>query len=238
MSTTYKFKSLPVTVAPSKKFLLVPKGTPKPEKKTERIAKKVFRSEKKAHEVRKVLGSSTMVTNVLANSFVTAHLSDIVKGDALFNRTANDIIINYVHFRLSAANNSVVKTRLLRVMIVKERNARGTTLDTTTWTNLFENEAFNDFTATALQGDAIVPLNRDVVDPIYDKTYKLIPEYNNGLFVQKKLRINRKISYEVDSNDIINGRLYMIAHILEQDNIAVGTGAVVDCLARVFFKNV
>lgn len=241
--TTHTFKSLPAIFG-NKKSINLPKGgkiivSGKKRSSTTSQVKSIIRSSNKAKEKR-FDNNGALATNVLATSFAFVNLTDIAQGIVLNTRLQDEITINYVHIALSLHNNSSLKAKFIRIMLVKERSSRGIVLDTTNWTNLFEGTDFLNRTADALSGDISSPLNRDVLDIIFDKVVVIKPELIGAMYIKRKIRVNRKVKYNTISGEADNpntGRLYYIVHVMEGDNASSSVIINLESMARVFFKD-
>lgn len=209
-----------------------------------KVARSVVRAEAPRREARFNLFHALDTTAVPASTFGINHLTNIVIGDNVDMRTGKSIYLKGVKFNVSMTNNSVVKPRVVRVMVVHTKNKDGDLLDTLTWTDLYQNTAFSDRTADGLSGDIISPINTDILDVYLDKRFTLSQETANRASTvwSQYLKIDRKFHYDDAGSpgvtpQMISGRLYVIFHVCEPDD-TLGTAVTrVTGMARVFFRD-
>lgn len=213
-----------------------------------KIARSVTRADKPVREIRFTNDGNggrpgpTLDTSTLANSFKVLELSNIVQGDDLNDRTGSKIYMSGVKLSITLKNFST-QSRLVRLMCVKNRNKAGDLLDVGgSWSDLFQNVDYTDRTADARILDAQSPLNRDVLEIFYDKTFQLSPTQDpkDSMQLSKYIPINRKFEYGDDgtTNVTLSGQLYFIMHVIKPD-FGAGTADATDVItyARVFFKD-
>lgn len=208
-------------------------------KKIDARVTKSIRKARKAKEGRYAV-TGDLVSNALGTSFLTADLTTLSQGTQIDQRLANETIVNYIWFTMSLANFSTVETKIVRLMIVREHQTSGVVLDTAAWTNLYTDLNFGDRVADVLSGDVTYPLNRKVVDVLYDKVITVRKQSDDVQYIRKKLKVNRNVKYAPGTSLTapIQGRIYGIAHVCEADN---GTSALIiraNGFFRVFFKDI
>lgn len=181
-------------------------------------------------------------TSVLNDSFSVTDLSNISIGDNVDERHGKAIYITGAKFNFSAvASSGLTKPKVLRVILCRTVNRDGDLLDFSTWTDLYQSTTFGDRTADALVGDITFPLNTDIIQPLYDKTYRLMGTNTDSCTLQlsKFMRIGQKIVYDDDGATAqpINGKLYLIIHLCEAGTVFTVNEVSIDGLLRIFFRD-
>lgn len=224
-----------------------PYRRPMTTKRVAKIARHVTRVDKPVREIRFVNDGNagrpgpTFSTLVLSDSFKTLELSNIAQGTDKDNRIGNKIWMSGVKVSITMKNFST-QSRFFRLMLVKNRNRAGDLLDTTAWSDLYQDVNFNDQGADGRILDAQSPLNKDVVEIFYDRVFQLSPSADpkDSFAFTKWIRVNRKFEYGDDGspNVALTGQLYWIMHVIQPD-FGTGTADASDCItyARVFFKD-
>ena len=164
-------------------------------------------------------------------------LDNIAKGTALNQRLGSTVHASYVHFKFTVANNSTVKSKAFRVLVVREVNKGG--LDTSTMDDLFSKTGTGFHTPNGTQADIKWPVNRNKLYVHYDKTFKIQPESENFLKKYLKIRLNSNYRYAPNSTDSTpyHGYTYLIVLLSDLDNTTTTTTCVFDSSIRVFFKD-
>lgn len=209
-----------------------------------KIARSVVRAEAPRREARFNLFHALDTTLLPASSFGINHLTNILIGDNYDNRSGKIIYLKGIKFNCSFINNSVVKPRVLRVVVVHTRNRDGDLLDTTGWTDLYQNTAFGDRVADGLSGDIISPINTDILDVYLDRTFTLSQEtsYRASNTWSQYIKIGRKVYYDDAGSpgitpQLTSGRFYVIFHVCEPDDTTGTAITRVTGMARVFFRD-
>lgn len=170
-------------------------------------------------------------------SIIFQDLTFINQGDQMNTREGNSLHMSWLHYRFSGASNDTEAKRV-RVMVVQDKDPGSTALDVATWTNLYMTSAFVPQGVTQLQGDLIRPINQNVVNVLYDRSYLLLPKTEGSTMRKGKVRINKRLSYPIGATvDTYNGSIYFIAALIEQDTVASANTAVLTAFLRVFFKD-
>lgn len=206
-----------------------------------KIAKRVIHKSAPTKEFRFNHGG-TLDTNVLASSFHYKDCMLITAGDHVDDRTSNRIYVAGIKLNLSLANDSTTRPRIIRVMVVHTTNRDGDLLDLAgTWTNLFTDETRADYTATALSGDLVVPLNTDIIKPDLDTRITLNAEGTSGSakVYSKYLPIRRYVHFDNDGSTtaLTSGKTYLILHLCEPDNTTSPSTIRYNYMGRLFFKD-
>lgn len=211
----------------------------KPAKKAlTKAIKKVVNKSKPRREERFYV-SSALDTSLVANSFENFVVSNISQGDQFNQRDGKKIYMAGLRFTLAVQNNSSTKMKFLRIMVVRNKNAQGVTLNTTTYGNLLRQEDFLDLTPTLKSADCTYPLNTGLLQIFFDKTYKVLPEAQGGLYLNRYVPIKRTLSYDsVGSGNVpTNGQIYVILHLCEGDDVINTTIVDVRGMIRVHYKD-
>lgn len=207
-----------------------------------KIARSVTRADKPVREIRFWNAATpTLDTASIANSFKKLELTEIEQGDSLDNRTGAKIYMSGVKVSVTMKNFST-QTRLVRLSLVKNRNRAGDLLDTTSYTDLYQGTGFQNRGADVSILDSQSPLNKDVLEILYDKVFYLSStgEPRDAIQFTKYIRVNRKFEYGDDglTNVALSGQLYWIMHVIKPDFATGNTDATdVITMARVFFKD-
>lgn len=239
MAQKFTFKGLPVTIgsATGKQSITIKKHS-KPKGSTKQI-RSIINKDKKAKEKRFAI-SKLMKTDILADSFYIAELTSLAQGGTIDDRLQNEIRINYVHFQLTCASKTALRTKFIRISIVQDWNSLGTLLDTANWTNIYRDANFGDTAATALSADLTIPYNLNLLKVYYDKVFMVKPETEGALLVKKKIRLNKRIEYgrnQGTSTLSIGGRIYFLLHMCNADNVSTASTIQATGMIRVFFKD-
>lgn len=203
------------------------------------VVTKKIRKDTKAKEMRIHPSANLFTNNLIPLTFSVNDITGLTKGDDIDQRLSNVVIVNYLWIKASFANFSTTKSKIMRVMVVRERNTGGVVLDTTNWTNLYSGNTFQNRLADGLSGDITYPLNRSVVDILLDKNVVVNKLSRNTVTFDKKLKINRKVEWVRDTAGLTpsSGRMYLIFHLCEPDNVTSSIVTHVDSQVRLFFKD-
>lgn len=206
-----------------------------------KIARRVVHKQAPTKEFR-FNGGGTLDTNLLSASFHHKDCMLITAGDHKDDRTSNRIYVSGIKLNLSLANDSTTRPRCVRVMMVHTTNRNGDLLDVSgTWTDLFQDDTFNDYTATGLSGDAVVPINTDIVRPDLDINMMLNAEAQPGSakVYSKWIPIKRYVYFDNDGSTTTStsGKTWFILHLCEPDNTTSPSTVRYNYMARLFFKD-
>jgi len=191
-------------------------------------------------EIRFKHALTTSATDTMAARMIATRIDNIVQGTQLDQRIGNKIYYGWLHVRGCIQNNSTTRTKFLRMIVLKERNYGS--LNLTTYADLYdvENGFTTDQAPTGIQTDAAVQINRDKYIPLYDKVIKIKIESEDNVFINRKIRIGKTVTYpqaSSSSNDTIHGRLYFITDLFDGDNATAGTTVITNFGCRGFFKD-
>lgn len=226
-------------VTQGKKMSKKKRTQPKRKGTTIRQVKNIINKDRKVKEKRFAI-TGLLKTDVLGDSFYVAEVTSLAQGGTIDDRLQNKIRINYIHAQFTALNNTALRTKAVRVMIVQDWNSLGTLLDTANWTNLFRDSNFGDTAATALSADLTLPINLNLVKVHWDKVYLVKPEQEGALYVKKKIRINKIYEYgrnQGSSTFAIGGKMYLIIHMCNVDDVSTAATMRTTGMIRVFFKD-
>lgn len=218
----------------------------KPKRKVNRKVLKVDRSFKQAfHKLQPTKEIRFDVTDLVmdtATSVATrtkhAILDNIAQGTQLNQRLGSNIHMSYVHLKGTIQSNSTAKAKAMRIMIFKEVNNQG--VNTTTYANLWKGTGTITYAPLGLQSDTQWPLNRELVHPIYDRTFQVRPEYNGITRINIKKRINRIVKYQPNNSGATSpyhGRIFLLCCLADCDNSTSATTVILTLGVRVFFKD-
>lgn len=201
------------------------------------VKKVVFKAKPKREE--RFYLDKDFSTSVLANSFQNHTISNVAQGDQFNQRSGKRIYVSGVRATLAIQNNSTVKAKFLRLMLLRGKDARGTTLDLTTWTNLYRDENFVDTTARADGVDVTYPLNTGLVQVLFDHVYKIPIESEGTMYINRFIPIKRYLTYDSlgTGNIPTTGQYHLIAHICDGDDVTTATVVKARGMYRLHFKD-
>lgn len=190
-------------------------------------------------EIRFNLEDLAMFTNgTIADRSTYYFLDAIAQGTQNNQRQQSAVHMSYIHIRGTLQNNSNVKTKFVRMMIVRERNNGD--FVSATMANLLRGTGTAILAPTGVQTDGKVTINRDSYIPIYDKIYKVPIESEGAVVVKENIRINKRILYPRNNAAAfspIHGQLVFIALLFDGDNTTTASTVTMGLEARVFFKD-
>lgn len=180
--------------------------------------------------------SKSYNSSVVANSFLGVHLTNIVTGTQINQKTSSFIYVSGVKLDMTAYNTHT-STRMLRIMVVRPKNPNDS-FDNVGFTDLLENSSFAARTPDALSGDANAPINTDIVRVICDKRYIIPPGTDSAKSINFWCPIRKKIEYKTVNNNsaVSNGRIYIVGHLCEINNGSSANNMIVDGMARVYYS--
>lgn len=168
-------------------------------------------------------------------------LHNIVQGTQMNHRLGTSIHCSYLKVRGSIQNKdqgTVGKTRNIRMIVVQERN--NGTLNPGTFANFFKDSGFSDRAPTGKANNGRFTINREQYYTLFDRNYRIKPESENSTFINRTIKINRKLYYpqaNPASNDPVNGKLYFITMLYEGDDNLSTVLCHVELQLRLFFKD-
>lgn len=239
-----KQKSLGVSVRPFSRSTNVVYKRKKPRKYRKKVVvaksfRQAFNKLAPSKEIRYEISPDLDTLTSVATRTSGVYLDTIVQGTQLNQRLQSNIHISYVHIHGTLQSNSTVKAKALRMMVFREVNNGG--VNPATYANLWKGPGSSTtYAPTGTSSDIRWPLNRQLVQPIYDKTHVIKPEHDGITKLFYKIRLNKIVRYEVnDGTDgtPYHGRLLCVFALADCDDTPVGTTAKLSCGFRVFFKD-
>lgn len=172
------------------------------------------------------------------NIFSVAQLAAITGGTLLNQRLGNGVYISYIQIRGTFNNNSVVKGKQVRMIIIREKNFNN--FVTATASDLFIDNNYNPVPPTGQAGTGWYNINRNEYEIVFDKRYSVRPELQNTSIIKENIRVGKEMWY--DQDDITDsapntGRLIWVICLYDPDSNTNTTVVDVDLQARVFFKD-
>lgn len=218
------------------------KRKPRKFKKKAQVAKSfqvAFHKMQPSKEKRFPIVDTTMVTNgTIGQRSESLYLDNIAQGSQMNQRLGSNIHVSYVHLRGTIQNDSTVKAKKMRFLILREVNLGG--LNLSTLAGLIRYEGTSSGPPVGKQSDVAWPVNREVAYTLFDKVVNIPIEADGIAYFNYKLRINRLVRYtSTDSTDVTpyHGHLIFVAFLVDCDNSASSGNVVFNCAARVFFKD-
>lgn len=214
------------------------KKKPAQKKALNKAIKKVVNKAKPKREKR-FFFNKFLNTSTVTDSFVYNTVSNIEQGDALNQRDGKKAYMSGLRLSLATQSDSTAKTKYMRVMVVQNRQAQGATLNLTTFGNLLRNETFVDLAPTQTSADATYPLNTSVLRVMFDRVYRILPEYQGSSFINRYIPIKKTLNYDgVGGGNVpTNGEIYVIIHLCEGDDITTTTTVKTRGMIRAFYKD-
>jgi len=190
-------------------------------------------------EIKKIVDDYNLKTNGTVAQGTEHEVLDIIaQGTQLNQRLGASIYLSYLHLDLTLQSNSTVKSKAVRMMVFREIN--NGQLNTTTFDGLFRGTGTASYPPNMTQRDLQFPLNRDLVQPIYDKKIVVKPEYEGITVIKRKIKLGKYARYpSLDSTatGVVHGRVFFLLLLADCDNTASATECVLAGCARVFFKD-
>jgi len=190
-------------------------------------------------EIKKITDDYTLVTNgTMAQGTEHEVLDVIAQGTQLNQRLGASIYLSYLHLDLTLQSNSTTKAKAVRMMVFREINNGG--VDTSTFADLFRGPGTAVYAPNHTQRDLQFPLNKDLVQPIYDKKIVVKPEYEGITVIKRKIKLGKYARYpSLDSSTVgvVHGRLIFLLLLADCDNTPSATQCVLAGGLRIFFKD-
>lgn len=182
---------------------------------------------------------ANMKTDLLADWVKAYNLDVIGQGSQSNDRIGNNVHLSYIHMRGTIQNNSVVKAKFIRMMIVADTNNDGVVINTGTFANLYKDYLWTVRAPTGGETDGRYVINTELCKVYYDHTWKIPMESEGIVSIRKNFRINRKLLYSTNSAVTTpqNGRLYLILNLFDGDSAPVATLVDTNFMIRIFFKD-
>jgi len=190
-------------------------------------------------EIRFIVNDLAMLTNgALVQHTNFKILDQIVQGTQINHRIGSNIHISYVHLNASVISKSSTKAKAMRFLVFREVNNGG--VNELTFAFLFKTTGATTVSPTGLQGDITLPLNRELVQPIFDRRINVKPQEMGVQLINYKIKINKIVRYTpTDGADAspYHGRLIFLVLLADMDNLTTGTIVVYNSLLKVYFKD-
>lgn len=214
------------------------KGKPYKAKALAKTVKKIVSKAKPKREERFIV-SRSMDTSATANAFSCTTISNISQGDQFNQRDGRKIYVSGVRLNIAMQNNSAVKAKFMRIMVVRDKNAQGQTLNTTSFANLLRDENFVDVAPTQAGSDIVQPLSTTLLQIYYDKVFRLPVEYEGNVHLNRFVPIKRTFLYDSlgSTNVPTTGEVYVILHLCDADGVTTTAVVSVNCMFRVHYKD-
>ena len=180
-----------------------------------------------------------MATNgTLAQRTEYLALDTITQDSDANSRLGSQVHISYLHFKGTLSSNDLNKTKGFRIMVFREVNNGG--FDPATMNYLFKGVGTTTYAPIGTQQDLKWPLNREMVQPIFDKRIYITPESYGLKLFNYKIRINKLVNYQpmnTASSTPYHGRLFLVVCLADCDNVPSGTTVCLSAGTRTFFKD-
>lgn len=206
-------------------------------KKFSNAVTKVIRKKEPTYEVR--YGTTPFVSLTGAtgpSSFHLLDISSISKGTAINQKLTSRLYVCGLQLSFTALNNHLAP-KVLRVMVVQNRNPADT-LDTTSFSDLYETTGFAPYTVTGGPLDVSIPINRDVLRILYDRKYS-VKNFSEGIVSRKVyIPIKRHWTYKTIPNEFLcsSGKTFLIIQACDVTT-PNSDAVIVSYVARLFYKN-
>lgn len=177
-------------------------------------------------------------SGTLADRTHYVYLDNIAQGSQLNQRMRNSIHASYLWINGTIQNNSTVKAKFIRVLIVREINQGD--FVSASMTNLLRGVGTATAAPSGFQGDGILTVNRDNYIKLFDKKYKVPIESEGTVIVKEKIRLNQKIFYPQNltaGTTPIHGSTILLVMLFDGDNSTSATTVCWSAMARLFFKD-
>lgn len=178
--------------------------------------------------------SLVMLTNAGSRIHVQ-ELTAITQGDLADNRESNKIRLANV-FGLFLLRNYQTTPRYFRVTIVGFRGSQ-TSLDTTTWTNLYMDPSTRAaYALTGVDLDRIGKVNTNVCKKYYDKIFKIDGTTSGANEPTRTITINKRLgnlaTYDLGGSVVTKGKTWIIISVCETVGVAP-SATQVTCMNRI-----
>lgn len=148
-------------------------------------------------------------------------LTSMPVGDTLRQRDSTTILNRFIRVRLQCTNDHTT-SRMIRVAILGLRGSQNAA-DTTNWSDLWTDTAFNKLGPTGQAGNAVLRPNRDEYKVYFDRQYR-IPGTADGVPNTKLINIYKKLNtlthYEYNSTLARDGPLWLHWCVYEEAGTA------------------
>lgn len=201
------------------------------------IKKVVFKAKPRKEE--RFYSDRSLSTDTLANSFESIIISNVAQGDAFNQRIGKKIYVSGVRLSLLFQNNSAAKTKFVRVMLLREKSSQGTTLNTSTWANLYRDENFADIAPAMNSRDVTYPLNTGMLQIFFDRVFKIQMEAESAFYLNRFIPIKRTLSYDADGSGNVptNGEILVVAHLCDGDDSTTTASVKMRAMYRLHYKD-
>lgn len=200
-----------------------------------RAVTRVIRKREPAGEVRHSQTSTLVGNPSLLDSFAVYDISSLSNGTAINQKMTSKQYVVGIKFNLVITNADTV-AKQFRLMVVQNKNPSDI-LDTANWTDIYETTGFAKKTIDASLGDAVSPINKDVLRILADKKF-VVPQKHEGAVTKSFwVPIKRNWTYKtvVSESACSNGRTFIVCQAT--DYTAPSTfGVTFQWFARMYFK--
>lgn len=159
--------------------------------------------------------------------------SDISTGDLYNNRNTNSVWMNNVQFLLNV-RNAAATSRYIRVLAFTLVNGSVEPDDSTVplFEDIYTTGNFASVVgATGLAEDTIYRVNRQVYQPLYDKTLK-IPGTSNGESNSRNYKLNipirKVVTYNYNANTARRNPIWLLWQLCEAEGVATSATAMAE----------
>lgn len=233
-SRTYTAKSANIVYKPKKKYV---RGKYKAQ--VARPFRQAYYKMEPSKEKRFSFDDVAMLTNgVIAQRTEYQQIDQISQGSLANQRLGSQAHISYVHLRGTALNSSLNNTKALRIMLFREVNNGG--FDTTTMNYLFKSVSTTTAAPSGKQDDLMWGLNREMVQPIFDRTITIPPKDQGAKKIALKIRVNKLVRYQPMNSSAtspFHGRLFLLVCLAALNNVPDADTVTFSAGTRTFFKD-
>ena len=157
-----------------------------------------------------------------ASRYLSDEITVLSKGDLLDQRQSNLIYINNLQYTEIFRNLSATQ-RTIRVMVISLRGSVNSA-DTSTWNDLYIDQAFAKVAPSGEDYDTILRINQDEYNKIYDKTYKVngvASGESSSRQINLNIPIKKYVSYVYNTSQARKNSIYVITAISEAAGVNV-----------------
>lgn len=174
------------------------------------------------------------------DAWIITPLTSIIQGSQINQRSQSGIHTSYVHWKGSIQNNSTLKPRFFRMVILRDARSDGNILDSAALTNLLVAPDFTDNTFVPTSQSLRKKINRAYYQVYFEKVVVVPPEAQTAKYFNYKIRVNTNSYYpRADGASVtpLNGKIYAIVMLMEGDNVTSSTDCVYSSEIIQYFKD-
>lgn len=189
-------------------------------------------------EIRYEFNEAMDTATSVASRVAWTVLDNVTQGTQLNQRLQSNIHLSYVHLSATLQANTNIKSKMVRIMLLREVNNGD--INTTTFASLWKGTgSVSVYAPTGTSSDMRWPVNREIAQPIFDKTRMLHTEHDGILKLNYKIRVNKIVRYPVNttSSAPYHGRLILLLCLADCDNTTTSSTVDLSAGVRVFFKD-